>query len=77
MGVVCVSRHRADPPAPPRFPSPSQGVGKSCLVLRYVRGTFDPASKVTVGAAYVGHALTLADGRAAKLEIWDTAGQER
>jgi GTPase SAR1 family protein len=42
-----------------------------------VRGTFDPASKVTVGAAYVGHALTLADGRAAKLEIWDTAGQER
>ena len=53
------------------------GVGKSCLVLRYVRGTFDPASKVTVGAAYVGHSLTLSDGRTAKLEIWDTAGQVR
>jgi hypothetical protein len=25
-----------------------QGVGKSCLVLRYVRGTFDPSSKITV-----------------------------
>eukprot|EP00775_Hariotina_reticulata_P003024 gene3024-3305_t len=24
-----------------------QGVGKSCLVLRYVRGTFDPNSKIT------------------------------
>jgi hypothetical protein len=25
-----------------------QGVGKSCLVLRYVRNTFDPNSKITV-----------------------------
>ena len=54
-----------------------QGVGKSCLVLRYVRGCFDPGSKVTVGAAYLGHRATLPDGRACKLEVWDTAGQER
>jgi hypothetical protein len=26
------------------------GVGKSCLVLRYVRGTFDESSKITVGS---------------------------
>ena len=54
-----------------------QGVGKSCLVLRYVRGCFDPGSKVTVGAAYLGHRATLADGRQCKLEVWDTAGQVR
>ena len=65
-------KKRPPPPSPP-----FQGVGKSCLVLRYVRGTFDPGSKVTVGAAYVGHSLTFPDGRAAKLELWDTAGQER
>ena len=27
------------------------GVGKSCIVMRFVRGSFDPDSKVTVGAA--------------------------
>ena len=40
-------------------------VGKSCLALRFVRGTFDEQSKVTVG------------GQTVKFEIWDTAGQER
>lgn len=52
-------------------------MGKSCLVLRYVRGCFDPGSKVTVGAAYLGHRAALSDGRSCKLEVWDTAGQER
>ena len=46
-------------------------------MLRYVRGCFDPGSKVTVGAAYLGHRATLDDGRQCKLEVWDTAGQER
>jgi hypothetical protein len=27
-----------------------QGVGKSCLVLRYVRNQFDPSSKITVSS---------------------------
>jgi GTPase SAR1 family protein len=30
-----------------------QGVGKSCLVLRYVRNTFDAHSKITVGGNIV------------------------
>lgn len=29
-------------------PAGMQGVGKSCLVLRYVRNTFDANSKITV-----------------------------
>lgn len=53
------------------------GVGKSCLVLRYVRGQFDPGSKVTIGAAYMSHSTTLDTGATVRFEIWDTAGQER
>ena len=53
------------------------GVGKSCLVLRYVRNQFDPASKITVGAAFLSHNVSLPEGQTIKFEIWDTAGQER
>jgi len=53
------------------------GVGKSCLVLRFVRGHFDPSSKVTVGAAFMSHPVALPDSSTVKFEIWDTAGQER
>ncbi|KAK9868902.1 hypothetical protein WJX84_010752 [Apatococcus fuscideae] len=53
------------------------GVGKSCLVVRYVKGLFESASRVTVGAAFLAHSVGLPDGRTVKFEIWDTAGQER
>mmetsp|Transcript_8974 Transcript_8974/g.33009 ORF Transcript_8974/g.33009 Transcript_8974/m.33009 type:complete len:139 (-) Transcript_8974:444-860(-) len=52
-------------------------VGKSCLVLRFVRGQFDPSSKVTVGAAFLSQTVVLQDSTTVKFEIWDTAGQER
>jgi GTPase SAR1 family protein len=45
-------------------------VGKSCIVLRYVRGTFDPSSKITVGAAFLAHNVSLPDGKSLKFEIW-------
>lgn len=50
-----------------------QGVGKSCLVLRYVRGQFDPSSKVTVGAAFMSHSVHLQDGTTVKFEIWSAS----
>eukprot|EP00899_Mesostigma_viride_P017093 jgi/Mesvir1/25385/Mv01425-RA.1 len=53
------------------------GVGKSCIVMRFVRGQFDPSSKVTVGAAFLSQAVALPDMPTVKFEIWDTAGQER
>eukprot|EP00246_Nothoceros_aenigmaticus_P011174 TRINITY_DN2950_c0_g1_i2.p1 TRINITY_DN2950_c0_g1~~TRINITY_DN2950_c0_g1_i2.p1 ORF type:complete len:200 (-),score=38.71 TRINITY_DN2950_c0_g1_i2:313-912(-) len=53
------------------------GVGKSCIVLRFVRGQFDPASKVTVGASFLSQTVALQDSTTVKFEIWDTAGQER
>ncbi|KAL6555904.1 Ras-related protein rabf1 [Orobanche gracilis] len=53
------------------------GVGKSCIVLRFVRGQFDPTSKVTVGASFLSQTVALQDSTTVKFEIWDTAGQER
>lgn len=53
------------------------GVGKSCIVLRFVRGQFDPTSKVTVGASFLCQTLALQNSTTVKFEIWDTAGQER
>ncbi|CAN1747575.1 Ras-related protein RABF1, partial [Linum perenne] len=53
------------------------GVGKSCIVLRFVRGQFDPTSKVTIGASFLSQTLALEDSTTVKFEIWDTAGQER
>ncbi|OAE26503.1 hypothetical protein AXG93_815s1660 [Marchantia polymorpha subsp. ruderalis] len=53
------------------------GVGKSCIVLQFVRGQFDPSSKVTVGASFLSQTVALKDSTTVKFEIWDTAGQER
>lgn len=53
------------------------GVGKSCIVLRFVRGQFDPTSKVTVGASFLSQTIALKESTTVKFEIWDTAGQER
>ncbi|CAF2111794.1 unnamed protein product [Brassica napus] len=53
------------------------GVGKSCIVLQFVRGQFDATSKVTVGASFLSQTITLQDSTTVKFEIWDTAGQER
>ncbi|KAJ6901811.1 hypothetical protein NC651_019551 [Populus alba x Populus x berolinensis] len=53
------------------------GVGKSCIVLRFVRGQFDPTSKVTIGASFLSQTIALQDSTTVKFEIWDTAGQER
>ncbi|GAB2222134.1 hypothetical protein Drorol1_Dr00013336 [Drosera rotundifolia] len=52
-------------------------VGKSYIVLRFVRGQFDPTSKVTVRASFLSQTIALLDSTTVKFEIWDTAGQER
>ena len=52
------------------------GVGKSCLVLRFVRNEYVDDLDTTVGAAFLTKTVTL-DGAPVKIEIWDTAGQER
>ncbi|KXJ17854.1 ras-related protein Rab-22A [Exaiptasia diaphana] len=52
------------------------GVGKSCLVHRFVSDVFNPASPPTIGAAFMTKMMIIGED-AYKFNIWDTAGQER
>lgn len=51
-------------------------VGKSSLVLRFVRGQFHEYQESTIGAAFLTQTVSV-DDVTVKLELWDTAGQER
>merc|ERR1719229_867790 len=51
-------------------------VGKSCLVVRFVRDEFFDFQEPTIGAAFLTQTVSL-DDVTVKFEIWDTAGQER
>jgi small GTP-binding protein len=51
-------------------------VGKSSLVLRFVRGQFHEYQESTIGAAFLTQTVSV-DDTTVKLELWDTAGQER
>ncbi|KAL8725708.1 MAG: hypothetical protein Q9166_007193 [cf. Caloplaca sp. 2 TL-2023] len=52
-------------------------VGKSSLVLRFVKDQFDDYRESTIGAAFLTQTISLDDTTTVKFEIWDTAGQER
>jgi Ras-related protein Rab-5C len=51
-------------------------VGKSSLVLRFVKREFHEFQESTIGAAFLTQTLQI-DDTTVKFEIWDTAGQER
>ena len=51
-------------------------VGKSSLVLRFVKGQFHEFQESTIGAAFLTQTVQI-DETTVKFEIWDTAGQER
>jgi len=51
-------------------------VGKSCLVVRFVRDEFFEFQEPTIGAAFLTQTVQCGDATV-KFEIWDTAGQER
>lgn len=55
----------------------SSGVGKSSIMLRYVRNTFSDTAVSTIGASFLVKSIALPDGHRFRLELWDTAGQER
>jgi small GTP-binding protein len=52
------------------------GVGKSTLVIRFVKGKFNEFQESTIGAAFLTQTVVV-DDTTIKFEIWDTAGQER
>jgi len=52
------------------------GVGKTQLIERYSRNTFNLESKSTIGVEFSTKSVTVNDSKI-KLQLWDTAGQER
>jgi Ras-related protein Rab-5C len=52
-------------------------VGKSSIVHRFVKDSFDDFRESTIGAAFLTQTIQLDDNTTIKFEIWDTAGQER
>ncbi|CAG9773091.1 unnamed protein product [Ceutorhynchus assimilis] len=52
------------------------GVGKSCLMNRFVSNQFDEHSFHTIGVEFLNKDLDI-EGQTYTLQIWDTAGQER
>ncbi|TVY84099.1 Ras-like GTP-binding protein RYL2 [Lachnellula suecica] len=57
----------------------AQGVGKTSLLLRYIKNQFTPASTPsTVGASFLTkRVVDIESDTVVRLQIWDTAGQER
>ena len=54
------------------------GVGKTCIISRYISGSFDSNSASTNGASYASKSVTYEDlNKSLLLDIWDTAGQEK
>lgn len=53
-------------------------MGKSSIVHRFVKNTFDDMRESTIGAAFLTQTISLPEANTTvKFEIWDTAGQER
>ena len=55
------------------------GVGKTCLISRFVNNILENNTMTSVSASYATKTIVYDDlgGKSLKLEIWDTAGQER
>ena len=55
------------------------GVGKTCIISRFINNSFEDNVSSTTGASYAGKTMSFpeCDGKSLKFEIWDTAGQEK
>ena len=51
-------------------------VGKSNILLKYLKNEFEPNSQATVGVEFGTKNILINDKRI-KIQIWDTAGEER
>ena len=52
------------------------GVGKTCLITRFVDDVFSSTCKSTIGVDFKATSVEM-DGKQVQLQVWDTAGQER
>ena len=53
------------------------GVGKSCIVSRFVKNTFDSNMPSTLGGMFLSKMICLGPNCELQFNIWDTAGQEK
>ena len=49
------------------------GVGKTCIITKYIDDTFNENNESTIGANYSEKTI-VKDNKECKLNIWDTAG---
>eukprot|EP00931_Biecheleriopsis_adriatica_P066089 TRINITY_DN40503_c0_g1_i1.p1 TRINITY_DN40503_c0_g1~~TRINITY_DN40503_c0_g1_i1.p1 ORF type:complete len:208 (-),score=57.58 TRINITY_DN40503_c0_g1_i1:97-720(-) len=55
-----------------------QSVGKTSIIVRYLKNTFDDKVDATIGMDFQTKNVQLGDGKGQlRLQLWDTAGQER
>lgn len=54
----------------------SAAVGKTSILNKFIRGTFDPDESETVGAFYDSYS-DVYENQVVEIQIWDTAGQEQ
>ena len=54
----------------------NSGVGKSSIMQRYMKQTFNSNYKITIGVDFLMKSLKIND-EIVKLQVWDTAGQEK
>ena len=52
------------------------GVGKTCIISRYIDNVFEENNSPTIGANYSEKVINK-NGKEYELNIWDTAGQEK
>jgi len=52
------------------------GVGKTCIISRYIDDVFEENNAPTIGANY-SEKIIKKNGKEYELNIWDTAGQEK
>ena len=54
------------------------GVGKTCIITRFLKGTFNSNELTTDGASYASKTIEIPEMKEfITFDIWDTAGQER
>ena len=55
------------------------GVGKTCIIDRFINDNFEDNQKTTGIATFIAKTMTFDEfqGKSVKFEIWDTAGQEK
>ena len=53
------------------------GVGKTCIISRYIRNEFNTETEISTMASFTSTTLTMNNNTKLRFDIWDTAGQEK